>query len=115
VNNEGVVLTPGTRVRDVRLDDGTWVVMNGVPVPGVTLDVGTHDFSARGGDQYPFRGAPFTTLGATYQQGLKNYIESPSGLNGLITAAQYPESNAGGRITCVDGNGAGTAPDCPPE
>jgi 2',3'-cyclic-nucleotide 2'-phosphodiesterase (5'-nucleotidase family) len=115
VNNDGVVLTPGSRVKDVRLDDGTVVVMNGVPVPGVALDVGTHDFSARGGDQYPFRGAPFTTLGVTYQQGLKNYIESPAGLNGLITAAQYPESNAGGRITCVDGNGSGVAPDCPPE
>jgi 5'-nucleotidase len=37
---------------------------------------------------YPFRGAPFTTLGVTYQQALQNYIED--GLGGLITAAQYP-------------------------
>ena len=45
---------------------------------------------------YPFRGAPFTTLGVVYQQALFNYIVD--GLGGVISAAQYPEGGEG-RIT----------------
>jgi 5'-nucleotidase len=97
VDNAGTVLTPGSRIVDVRLDDGTFIVQGGAIVPGApTVDVATNDFSARGGDQYPFRGAPFTTLGVTYQQALYNYIVT--GLGGLITAADYPEGGEG-RIT----------------
>ncbi|MGH2652783.1 MAG: bifunctional metallophosphatase/5'-nucleotidase [Actinomycetota bacterium] len=92
----GNVVTPGTRIRTVTLDDGTPVVSTGSVVPGPDLTVATIDFSARGGDQYPFRGAPFTTLGITYQQALRSYIETS--LAGLITAAQYP-SGGEGRIT----------------
>jgi 5'-nucleotidase len=95
----GNVVTPGTRVRQVTLDDGTPIVSNGVVVVGApSLDIATIDFSARGGDQWPFRGAPFTTLGVTYQQSLENYLEQPDGLNGLITAGRYPEGGSG-RIT----------------
>jgi 2',3'-cyclic-nucleotide 2'-phosphodiesterase (5'-nucleotidase family) len=97
VNNAGTVLTPGLRVKDVELDDGTKIVMNGVVVAGApSVAIATNDFSARGGDQYPFRGAPFTTLGVTYQQALFNYIVD--GLGGLISAADYPEGGEG-RIT----------------
>jgi len=97
VDNAGNVLTPGFRVKDVQLDDGTQIVMNGAVVPGAPdVSIATNDFSARGGDQYPFRGAPFTTIGVTYQQALSNYIQDP--LNGLITAADYPEGGEG-RIT----------------
>lgn len=92
----GNVVTPGTRIRTVTLDDGTPVVSTGSVVPGPDLSIATIDFSARGGDQYPFRGAPFTTLGITYQQALRSYIEAS--LGGLITAAQYP-SGGEGRIT----------------
>jgi 5'-nucleotidase len=55
--------------------------------------VATIDFSARGGDQYPFRGAPFTVVGVSYQQALRNYIVD--GLGGTITAADYPEGGEG--------------------
>ena len=55
----------------------------------------TNDFLARGGDQYPYRGAPFTLLGVTYQQALANYIQDPAGLNGTITAAGYPVGGEG--------------------
>lgn len=97
VNNAGTVLTPGFRVREVRLDNGTFIVQNGAVVAGApSVSIATNDFSARGGDQYPFRGAPFTTLGVTYQQALSNYIQVP--LVGLITAADYPEGGEG-RIT----------------
>jgi 5'-nucleotidase len=92
------VVTPGTRVRHVQLDDGTVIVQDGAVVPGAGIQVATIDFSARGGDQYPFRGAPFTSLGVTYQQALRNYIVT--GLAANITAAQYPEGGEG-RITLV--------------
>jgi 2',3'-cyclic-nucleotide 2'-phosphodiesterase (5'-nucleotidase family) len=91
------VTQAGTRVRQVTLDDGTPIVVNGVVQAGPALDIATIDFSARGGDQYPFRGAPFITLGITYQQALEDYIETV--LPGsAITAAQYPEGGEG-RIT----------------
>lgn len=87
------VLQAGTRVRHVELDDGTVIVDNGVVVPGDPIVMTTNDFSARGGDQYPFRGLPFINVGSTYQQALENYIKT--GLSGQITAAQYPEGGEG--------------------
>lgn len=103
VDNAGTVLTPGSRVREVVLDDGRVLVANGAVVAGApAVSIATNDFSARGGDQYPFRGLPFTTLGVTYQQALRNYIEAPTwGLGGQITAADYPEGGEG-RITRVN-------------
>jgi 5'-nucleotidase len=97
VTNAGVVTTPGTRVWEIRLDNGTYIVQNGAVVGGApSVNIATNDFSARGGDQYPFRGAPFTTLGVTYQQALSNYIVNA--LGGVITAADYPAGGEG-RIT----------------
>ncbi|MGH8946651.1 MAG: bifunctional metallophosphatase/5'-nucleotidase [Acidimicrobiia bacterium] len=93
---DGNVLTPGTRVIEVVLDDGTPIVSAGAVVTGPGLNIATIDFLARGGDQYPYRGASFTTLGITYQQALENYIETT--LGGLITKAQYPLGSEG-RIT----------------
>jgi len=102
---EGNVITPGTRVRSVVLDDGTGIVQGGVVVPGISgLNIATIGFLGRGGDHYPFRGAPFVILGVTYQQALRRYIEQA--LIGVITAAQYPEGGEG-RIKTV---GRGVAP-----
>jgi 2',3'-cyclic-nucleotide 2'-phosphodiesterase (5'-nucleotidase family) len=99
VDNAGTVLTPGTRVVEIRLDNGTYIVQGGAVVAGAPdVAIATNDFTARGGDQYPFRGAPFTTVGVVYQQALRNYIVNP--LAGLITAADYPEGGEG-RITTV--------------
>jgi hypothetical protein len=80
----------------VAMDDGTPIVVAGVVQPGADLNIAINNFSAGGGDQYPFRGAPFTTLGVTDQQTLSNYIQN--GLGGLISAADYPEGGEG-RIT----------------
>ncbi|HEX6338201.1 MAG TPA: 5'-nucleotidase C-terminal domain-containing protein [Jiangellaceae bacterium] len=96
VTDDGIVLVPGTRVQSITLDDGTVIVENGNVVTGPDLAIATNDFTARGGDQYPFRGLPFTTVGVTYQQALSEYIVED--LNGLITAADYPEGGEG-RIT----------------
>jgi 5'-nucleotidase len=95
----GQITQPGSRVVEIRLDDGTYIVQNGAVVAGApSVSVATIDFLANGGDQYPFMGAPFTRVGATYQQALSNYIVS--GLGGVITAADYPEGGEG-RITTV--------------
>jgi 5'-nucleotidase len=89
----GQVVTPGTRVRSATLADGTVLIADGAVVPGGALNIASIDFLARGGDQYPYRGAPFTALGVTYQQALRNYIEQ--GLGGSIPAAEYPEGGSG--------------------
>jgi 2',3'-cyclic-nucleotide 2'-phosphodiesterase (5'-nucleotidase family) len=92
----GNLIQDGARVLEVILDDGTVIVSGGMVVPGETLTIATIDFLARGGDQYPYQGAPFTTLGVTYQQALRNYIEIA--LGGLISASAYPFGGEG-RIT----------------
>lgn len=95
VDNDGNVLTPGSRVVDVVLDDGTVIVQGGAVVAGPGVAIATNDFSARGGDQYPFRGLPFTSVGTTYQQSLFDYLTQDAGLGGLVSAAQYPEGGSG--------------------
>jgi len=96
------IVTPGNRVRQVTLDDGTVLVANGSVVPGAPdVTIATVDFLARGGDAMPFFGAPFTQLGITYKNALIEYIETPvadGGLGGVISAADYPEGGEG-RIT----------------
>jgi 2',3'-cyclic-nucleotide 2'-phosphodiesterase (5'-nucleotidase family) len=102
LDENGNVVTPGTRVREVVLDDGTEIVTDGAVVADApALDVATIDFLARGGDQYPFRGAAFTSLGVSYQQALMNYIQQLPGTPPVISAADYPEGGEG-RITRVN-------------
>jgi 5'-nucleotidase len=114
VDNSGNVLTPGNRVVEIRLDDGRYIVQNGAVVPNApAVNIASIDFLARGGDQYPFRGAPFIRLGATYEQALRNYIVT--GLGGVIRAADYPEGGEG-RITTGTASttlAAPSAPDAP--
>jgi 2',3'-cyclic-nucleotide 2'-phosphodiesterase (5'-nucleotidase family) len=90
---------PGRRVRELALNDGTVIVVDGDVLPGPGLNVATLDFLAGGGDQYPFGRASFTSLGIPYQQALSNYIEQ--GLGGVITIAGYPEGGEG-RITIFE-------------
>jgi 5'-nucleotidase/UDP-sugar diphosphatase len=96
LDDDGNVVVPGTRVLEVVLDDGTVIVTGGAVVSGDAINIATIDFLARGGDQYPYRGAPFTPVGVSYQQALANYIID--GLGGVISAADYPEGGEG-RIT----------------
>ncbi len=93
LNADGTVSVPGSRIIDVTLDDGTPIVVAGVVQAGDGVGIAIVDFLARGGDQYPFRGAPFTVLGTSYQQALLDYIVGP--LGGLISAADYPEGGEG--------------------
>jgi 2',3'-cyclic-nucleotide 2'-phosphodiesterase (5'-nucleotidase family) len=98
LDGEGNVVTPGTRIQEATLDDETLIISGGVVVPGPDLTVATIDFLARGGDQYPYRGAPFVILGVTYQQAIANYLQDPAGLGGTISASHYPFGGEG-RIT----------------
>jgi 5'-nucleotidase len=94
LDSAGNVVTPGTRVRQAILDDGRVIVRDGEVVNGAgSVDVAISSFNAAGGDQYPFRGLPFTTLGVTYQQALRNYIQV--GLNGVIMPIDYREGGEG--------------------
>jgi 5'-nucleotidase len=87
LNPDGTVSVPGTRIQEAALADGTDLVIGGAVEAGPDLTIATIDFLANGGDQYPYRGAPFTRLGATYQQALANYIVD--GLGGMIDDADY--------------------------
>ena len=58
LDDDGQVVTPGTRIRSVQLADGTWLVQDGDLVADAgPVHVATLDFLARGGDEYPFRDA----------------------------------------------------------
>ena len=98
--NTGAITVPGSRVREIVLDDGRVIVAAGSVIPGDDLTVTTVNFLANGGDQYPHL-SDFTRLPATYQSALQQYLESPDGLNGLVTATRYPEGGEG-RITRFD-------------
>ena len=94
LDDDGQVVTPGTRIRSVQLADGRWLVQDGDLVADAgPVHVATLDFLARGGDEYPFRGAAFVTLGVTYQQVVANYIVQ--GLGGVVTAERYPAGGEG--------------------
>jgi 5'-nucleotidase len=106
----------GDRVRRVVLDDGTVLVDNGAVVPGArTFSFATIDFTANGGDGYPFalNGVVFenTVTSVTYQEALANFITTPKAQGGLkrdnvadgasVTANLYgPEvaTDTGGRL-----------------
>ncbi len=92
---DGGVEVAGTRVQRVILDDGTAIVASGKVASGPALTVTVIDFLAKGGDEYPFRGAPFTNLGVTYQQALANYLQDRNSLNGVVTGEEYPLGGEG--------------------
>lgn len=95
-----VDVAPGSRVRDVILDDGTELVKDGEVVPGApAIGVATINFLANGGDEYPFGGLPFTSLGVSYQQALANYLVGP--LEAAVLESAYPVGGEG-RITRID-------------
>jgi len=94
LDNNGNILIPGKRIWEIKLNNGEFIVQNGeVNLSAPLLNISISDFLAKGGDQYPFRGAQFSILGSTDQQSLANYIQQ--GLSGLISSSQYPEGGEG--------------------
>ncbi len=91
----GEQFSPGERVRELVLDDGTVLVTGGV-TQDVTVDIAGLSFSLAGGDAYP--AVPFATVGISDQQSLQTFIEDD--LGGNVTAADYPRGGEG-RVTIV--------------
>ncbi|MCQ3812468.1 MAG: 5'-nucleotidase C-terminal domain-containing protein, partial [Acidimicrobiia bacterium] len=99
IGEDDTITTEGSRVQSITLDDGTAIVSDGAVVDGApSIALVTLNFLATGGDQYLFGDGTRTHLGLTDQQSLAAYIKD--GLNGTISAAQYPEGGEG-RITVV--------------
>ncbi len=95
---EGNVVTPGNRIIDVILDDGTVLVQKGEVVNDILLNIATLSFTAGGGDQYFYDfEQEFTLLGIGDQPTLQEYLEGE--LGGHISTAQY--ASIQGRITSV--------------
>ncbi len=99
----------GSRIREVVMDNGTVLVSGGVVnASAPTFSFATIDFTANGGDGYPFAANnvvfenAVTTI--TYQEALADFIATPKNLGGLgrvndadgdeITANMYGEENA---------------------
>ena len=102
-------LGTGNRIQRIVLDDGTVLVDGGVVVnPTRTFSFATIDFTAAGGDGYPFaaNGVVFENAvnTITYQEALASYIKAPKAEGGLqrdsaadgdeITANLYGLENA---------------------
>ena len=83
----------GSRIREVRLSDGTYVVQDGKVVQGDPIWLATINFLAIGGDCYPLSDLEFTPLGISYQQALAEFLTGE--LNGELTAQKYPEGGSG--------------------
>ena len=96
-NTARTTLGTGNRIVRVVLDDGTVLINNGAVVNSSrTFSFTTIDFTANGGDGYPFaannvlfENSPFTV---TYQEALANYIQTPKAAGGL------------GRVDAADGD-----------
>lgn len=89
------------RVLSITLDDGTKIVDNGVIAEGApSVYIVTNSFTADGGDDYPELAAlGKTQLGFSYQRALFEFITNGP-INGVISAADYPEGGEG-RITTM--------------
>lgn len=88
----------GSRIETLSLADNTIIVQNGFVVADApAISVVTNEFIATGGDDYPFPDS-LIDLGFSEQEALTNYIIT--GLDGTVTAADYPEGG-NGRIATV--------------
>jgi hypothetical protein len=112
------ITTMGSRIINATLDDGTELIINGVPVPGRTVDITLPSFNADGGDQY-FRygfGAGFytsqeyvkTLIGVTDQQALQSYIEGFE-FDAIDSDSRYDSARDGRIVTVSDRDNDGVS------
>jgi len=104
----GTAVGSGQRIRRVVLDDGTVLVDNGMVVSPRVFSFATIDFTANGGDGYPFAANNVVFENnvntITYQEALASFIRTPKAEGGLqrlnaadgdeITANMYGIENA---------------------
>ncbi|MEL6122902.1 MAG: 5'-nucleotidase C-terminal domain-containing protein, partial [Bacteroidota bacterium] len=96
-----MIVTPGTKVVSVTLEDGTAIIIDGEPVADApSVYVVTNDFIGGGRDGYVTFASLETvaTVGDDYKTVLEEYLVN--GLSGVVTAAEYPEGGEG-RITAT--------------
>ncbi|ACF12813.1 5'-Nucleotidase domain protein [Chloroherpeton thalassium ATCC 35110] len=92
----GVATVEGSRITKVVLfaadgSDSTTIIENGVvATPTEKVAVATNNFSAAGGDGYPWMDSEFITVGVSYQQALENYLVAENGLDSVVSADMYP-------------------------
>lgn len=98
----------GSRVVGVRLADGSpvWTRSGGASFAGL-FDIATNSFLAGSGtpDGYNFGATRRTLLSAGYADSLIAYMTSPLGLDGMVSASDYPLAGVG-RINPVPVPGA---------
>jgi 2',3'-cyclic-nucleotide 2'-phosphodiesterase (5'-nucleotidase family) len=105
----GSITTPGTRIVNVTLDDGTPIIVGGLVDPGgPSVRMVTNSFTAAGGDNYRrsmMRPPPTVNLGLQYEQALLTYILSFPETLGLPTIPGtddlYADSDGEGRYVAV--------------
>ncbi|MEM1097858.1 MAG: 5'-nucleotidase [Planctomycetota bacterium] len=113
LNSDGTITTPGERIVNVTLDDGTPIVVDGEVQLGDTLDIATATFLANGGDQYfgTYLSQNYddniNNLRITDQQALEAYIRTFGG-NDLFSDFRY-DNTPDGRIVAVPEPAAATA------
>ncbi len=94
VDQDGQLLHPGSRIREVTSSGGASIVTNGNVVPGApSLSIATVSFLAGGGDQYPTQGLEFTNFGETYRDSLNRFLTN--NLIGVIRTVDYPVEGQG--------------------
>ena len=86
-----------SRIWRIELSDGTLIVDGGNVVAGAPdVYIVTNSFTAGGGDDYDeFAATSFTNIGPSYQRALFEYLVAENGVNGVITADQYPAGGEG--------------------
>jgi 2',3'-cyclic-nucleotide 2'-phosphodiesterase (5'-nucleotidase family) len=92
-----------SRIWRAALNDGTVMVEDYNVVAGAPdVYIVTNSFTAGGGDDYEdFAATTFTNIGPSYQRVLFDYLLAENGVNGVITAEQYPAGGEG-RIRTLD-------------
>ena len=91
------LVSPGSRVVEITLSDGTPIARDGTIVENApAVNLVTIRFLASGGDQYPLARLQIEPLEVFTQDALGNYIRDA--LGGAVTGQDYPE-NGEGRIT----------------
>ncbi|MEM9836712.1 MAG: choice-of-anchor I family protein [Bacteroidota bacterium] len=81
-----------SRIYEVMLNDGTFIVQNYELVPNAPdVYIVTNSFTANGGDGFDeFAAAGFTNIGPSYQRALFEYLLAENGVDGVVTAEDYP-------------------------
>ena len=100
----GTFFRRGSRVKSVvrQAADGTCTGPAVDLTAASTYSIAENDFMATGGDGYPVVFSRGTTQ-EILDQVLADFVAARTPLSPVLQ----------GRVVCIDGNGVGTAPDCP--